>query len=48
MRNAHVGEELILYWPSNFFLPISAIGANGGEVLEGLREMVLYLSLVCA
>ena len=25
-------EELILYWLSKFFLPISAIDANGGEV----------------
>ena len=31
-------EELTLYWPSKIFLPISAIDANGGEVLEGLRE----------
>ena len=36
-------EELILYWPSKFF-PISAIDANGGEVLEGLRELGLMLS----
>ena len=39
-------EELILYWPSKIFLPISAIDANGGEVLEGLRELALCFSLV--
>ena len=32
MRNAHIMEELSLYWPSRFFPPISAMDANGGEV----------------
>ena len=46
LRNAHFMEKFILYWPSRIFLPISAIDANGGEVLEGLRELVLCFSLV--
>jgi hypothetical protein len=36
-------EELSLYWPSNSFSPILAINANGGEVLEGLREFGFVL-----
>ena len=31
MRNAHIMEELSLYWPSRF-LPILAMDANGVEV----------------
>ena len=42
LRNAQLFQELILYQPSKFFLPISAIDANGEEVPEGLREFGFY------
>ena len=56
MRIAHIMEKLSLYGPSKIFLLILAMDANGGEVLEGLREpgrsccalsLFLKLSLSC-
>ena len=38
MRIAHIMEKLSLYGPSKIFPLILAMDANGGEVLEGLRE----------
>ena len=32
MRNAHFMGELLLYWPSKFFPPISPVDADGGEI----------------
>ena len=47
MRNAHLGEELVLYWPSKFLVHFGTC-CQWGRSLEGLREMVLYLRLVCS
>ena len=47
MINAHLGEELILYWPSKFVIHFGT-WCQWGRSLEGLREMVLYLRLVCS
>jgi hypothetical protein len=42
MRNAHLGEELILYCPSKFLHPFWQ-SLPMGRSLEGLREMVFIL-----
>ena len=39
MRNAHIMEELSLYWPSRFFAHFGN-RCKWGRSLEGLRELV--------
>jgi hypothetical protein len=47
MRNAHFGEELVPYLSLNFFIHFG-IYCQWGRSLEGLREMALFLRLVCS
>jgi hypothetical protein len=47
MRNAHFGEELVPYLSLNFFIHFG-ICCQWGRSLEGLREMALFLRLVCS
>ena len=47
MRNAHFGEEFSLCWLFKLFIHFGTL-CQWGRSLEGLREMVLFLSLVCA
>jgi hypothetical protein len=47
LRNAHLREELMVYWPSKFVAHFGTC-CQWGRSLEGLREMVLYLRLVCS
>ena len=47
MRNAHFGEEFSLCWPFKIFIHFGT-WCQWGRSLEGLREMVLLLSLVWA
>jgi hypothetical protein len=37
MRNAHVGEELILYWPSNFFFTHFGNWCQWGRSFGGFK-----------
>ena len=45
MRSAHLGEELILYWPSKVFTHFGTC-CQWGRSLEGLREFGLCLCFV--
>ena len=46
MRNAHILEELSLYWPSRSFAHFGN-GCQWGRSLEGLREFGLLLLALC-
>jgi hypothetical protein len=47
MRNAHFGEKLVPYLSLNFFIHFG-ICCQRGRSLEGLREMALFIRLVCS
>ena len=49
MRNAHIMGELLLYWPSKFFLPFRQ-SMPMGERSRGFKEyefVVLHLCILC-